>query len=125
IGIKNPDAMPAQPSFNAKAAVAALKPVWPVIALMFLIVGGLYSGAATPTEIGAIGAAGALLITLCLRRINPQRFWQALRETLTTTIMIVTIVVGAMMFGYFLTLTQATQSLFQLITDAGMAPWMV
>lgn len=125
IGIKNPDAMPAQPSFNGRAAVAALKPVWPVALLMFLIVGGLYSGAATPTEIGAIGAAGALLITLCLRRIDPQRFWQALRETLTTTIMIVTIVVGAMMFGYFLTLTQATQSLFQLITDAGMAPWMV
>lgn len=125
LGIRNPEWMPAQPSFDAKAAVRSLKPVWPMFLLMVLVVGGLYSGFATATEIGAIGAAGALLITLCLRRLDREGFRLALQDTLTTTVMIVPIVVGAMMFGYFLTLTQATQALFGAITEAGMAPWMV
>lgn len=125
LAVRNPKAMPAQPSFDRRAAIRALKPVWPMVLLMLLIVGGLYSGIATATEIGAIGAAGALLITLSLRRLDRKGFVLALQDTLTTTVMIVTIVVGAMMFGYFLTLTEATQALFGAITEAGMSPWTV
>ena len=114
-----------QPHFDAGAAVRALRPVWPVLLLMVLVVGGLYGGIATPTEIGAVGAAGALAITVLMRRLGVHAFADAVADTLSTTVMIVTIVIGAMMFGYFLTLTQATQSLFAAIQDAGLAPWMV
>lgn len=122
LSIRNPEALPAQPSFDVDAAVRALRPVWPMFLLMLLILGGLYSGVATATEIGAIGAAAALLITLALKRIDLRSFGLALQDTLTTTIMIVTIVVGAMMFGYFLTLTEATQSLVGLISESGVSP---
>ena len=125
IGWRRPEAMPAQPHFDAGAAVRALRPVWPVLLLMVLVVGGLYGGIATPTEIGAVGAAGALAITVLMRRLGVHAFADAVADTLSTTVMIVTIVIGAMMFGYFLTLTQATQSLFAAIQDAGLAPWMV
>ena len=125
IGWRRPEAMPAQPHFDAGAAVRALGPVWPVLLLMVLVVGGLYGGIATPTEIGAVGAAGALAITVLMRRLGVHAFADAVADTLSTTVMIVTIVIGAMMFGYFLTLTQATQSLFAAIQDAGLAPWMV
>ena len=125
LAIRNPDAMPAQPSFEFKPALRALKSVWPMFLLMVLIIGGLYSGIATATEIGAIGAAAALLITIVLGRLDYRQFWLALQDTLTTTVMVVTIVVGAMLFGYFLTLTQATQALFGVITESGMEPWMV
>lgn len=125
IGRRRPEAMPAQPHFDAGAALRALGPVWPVVLLMMLVVGGLYGGIATPTEIGAVGAAGALAITVVMRRLGARAFADAVADTLSTTVMIVTIVIGAMMFGYFLTLTQATQSLFAAIQDAGLAPWMV
>ncbi|GAB3678939.1 TRAP transporter large permease [Salinisphaera aquimarina] len=125
IGWRTPEKMPAQPSFDMKAAVASLGTVWPVLLLMLLIVGGLYGGAATPTEIGAVGAAAALVITLLMRRMDRARFLTAIQDTLGTTVMIVTIIIGAMMFGYFLTLTQATQSLFAAIQGSGMSPWMV
>ena len=125
IAWRHPEKMPAQPQFDVRAATRALVPVWPVLLLMLLVVGGLYGGAATPTEIGAVGAAAALVITLIMRRMDRARFVTAIEDTLGTTVMIVTIVIGAMMFGYFLTLTQATQSLFDAIQSAGMAPWMV
>lgn len=125
IGWRHPEKMPAQSSFDFRAASRSLLPVWPVLLLMVLIVGGLYGGAATPTEIGAVGAAAALVITVLMRRMDGTRFVTALQDTLGTTVMIVTIVIGAMMFGYFLTLTQATQSLFSAIQDSGLSPWMV
>ncbi len=125
IGWRHPDKMPAQPHFDFAAASRSLLPVWPVLLLMLLIVGGLYGGAATPTEIGAVGAAAALVITVLMRRMDGTRFVTALQDTLGTTVMIVTIVIGAMMFGYFLTLTQATQTLFAAIQESGLSPWMV
>ncbi|MDA3919792.1 MAG: TRAP transporter large permease [Salinisphaera sp.] len=125
LGFRHPARMPATSSFDFGQAMRSLGPVWPVVVLMLLIIGGLYSGAATPTEIGAIGAAAALLITLLLRRLDKEAFFGALEDTLSTTVMIVTIIIGAMMFGYFLTLSQATQSLFVAITAAGLDPWMV
>lgn len=125
LGIRHPARMPATSSFNFGQAMRALGPVWPVVVLMLLIIGGLYSGAATPTEIGAVGAAAALVIALLLRRLDKEAFFGALEDTLSTTVMIITIIIGAMMFGYFLTLSQATQSLFAAITAAGLDPWMV
>src|SRR5699024_3243092 len=112
---RRPDLIPKSSSFNRQVAVRALRPVWPALLLMLVVIGGLYSGIATPTEIGAIGSLAALLIVFCMRRIDTVRFVSALSETLITTVMIFAIIAGAMMFGYFLTLTQATQSLMASI----------
>lgn len=125
LSIRSPESMPAQPTFDAKAALRALQPVWPIFLLMLLILGGLYSGVVTTTEVGAVGAAAALLITLGLGRLDRKGFVHALQDTLTITVMIVAIIVGAMMFGYFLVLTQATQALVGVIAEAGIAPWSV
>jgi tripartite ATP-independent transporter DctM subunit len=83
----------------------ALLNVWPVALLMAVVFGGLFSGVFTATEAGAIGAAGAILIALAMRRLNWGQFRQAMIETLQTSASLFIIGVGAAMFTRFLGLT--------------------
>lgn len=83
----------------------ALLNVWPVALLMAVVFGGLFSGVFTATEAGAIGAAGAILIALAMRRLSWGQFRQAMIETLQTSASLFIIGVGAAMFTRFLGLT--------------------
>ena len=84
--------------------------VWPVVLLVVVIMGALYSGIATPTEVGALGALGAILICVALGRIGPKAFTVAVANTLRTSAMIATIIFGALLFGKFMSLTQMTDA---------------
>ena len=85
--------------------------VWPVALLVIVIFVSLYSGVATPTEISAIGASGALLICLYLRRLNRAKSVAAIGNTIRTTAMIMTIVFGAHVFGYFISFSRITDTI--------------
>ncbi|MBJ3776906.1 TRAP transporter large permease [Acuticoccus mangrovi] len=99
--------------------------VWPVGVLVAIVLGALYSGLATPTEVGALGAVGAFVLSVILRRLTWRGFVQAIGNTLRTTVMIVTIIFGALMFGYFMTYTQVTNTLLQLISTSEVGPHVV
>jgi tripartite ATP-independent transporter DctM subunit len=99
--------------------------VWPVVLLVVVIMGALYAGVATPAEIGAVGALGAILICLALRRIKSRAFALAVGNTLRTSAMIVTIIFGALMFGYFMSMTQMTNTMLQWIEASGLSRWTV
>jgi C4-dicarboxylate transporter, DctM subunit len=99
--------------------------VWPVVMLVVGIMAALYSGVATPTEIGALGALGAILICIMLRRISTRNFTTAVANTLRTSAMIVTIIFGALMFGYFMSLTQMTGAMLAWIEASGLSPMTV
>lgn len=87
------------------SAKQALIEIWPVMALGLLVFGGLFSGFFTATEAGAVGAAGAILIGLILRRLDRKVMKTALLETLSTTSALLIIGVGASMFTLFLSLS--------------------
>ncbi|GEK53056.1 TRAP transporter large permease [Vreelandella venusta] len=87
------------------SAKQALIEIWPVMALGLLVFGGLFSGFFTATEAGAVGAAGAILIGLILRRLDRKVMKIALLETLSTTSALLIIGVGASMFTLFLSLS--------------------
>ena len=53
----------------------------PIIILIALVLGGIYGGYFTPTEAGAAGALGALVISLAKRRLTWASFWQVLVQT--------------------------------------------
>ncbi len=91
--------------------VRMLLNVLPMIVLFGLVTGVLYLGVATPTEASALGAFGALALAYIRRRLSWAAFYRALRNTARTSCMITMIIVGALLFGYFLTLTQTTQSI--------------
>ncbi|MDF1792710.1 MAG: TRAP transporter large permease [Thalassobaculaceae bacterium] len=99
--------------------------VWPVVLLVVLIMGALYSGIATPTEVGALGALGAILICVALGRIGPKAFTIAVANTLRTSAMIATIIFGALLFGKFMSLTQMTDAMLAWIQVSGFSPHAV
>lgn len=78
----------------------------PVIMLITLVLGGIYGGFFTPTEAGAVGALGALIIGFLKRRLDRTRLWDALVQTGHTTASIGLLLIGATMFAKMLALSQ-------------------
>jgi len=84
----------------------------PSVALAGIVIGVIYSGAATPTEAAAIGFAAALVITtLLLRTLTWQGFREAMFESMVTTVAILLIVAGAKIFGKAITLYRIPQDI--------------
>jgi tripartite ATP-independent transporter DctM subunit len=125
IAIRRPELAPRAPEFNFKLAVKSMLPVWPVLVLITVVIGSLYAGVATPTEIGAVGSLFALAIILVLRRLSGRNFRKAMENTLRTYMMIIMIILGAMVFGYFMTYTQVTQDMVTAVTNSNLPPWAV
>ncbi|MFA5663067.1 TRAP transporter large permease subunit [Castellaniella sp.] len=71
----------------------------PPLALIFLVLGTIFIGVATPTEGGAMGAVGALVMALIKRRLNLQLLRQAMDTTTTLTCFVVFILIGSSVFS--------------------------
>ncbi|QHQ34399.1 TRAP transporter large permease [Algicella marina] len=114
-----PDIAPPRPlEADPVSTRKAIANVWPILLLMVLVFGGLFSGVFTATEAGAVGAVGAILIAVAMGRLTFERFRVALIETLTTSASLFIIGVGASMFTRFLGLTGLTGSLSAYVTGA-------
>lgn len=78
---------------------------WPILALVALVLGGIYAGIFTPTEAGAVGAAGATTLALVKRKLNKTTFWPSLLETGETTAGILFLIITAQMYSRMLALS--------------------
>ena len=103
---RKPAAGPAGPNTTFKDKVVSLKGTWMMIALFLLVLGGIYFGIFTPTESGAIGAAGAFLITLLTRRLGRKHLVESMLETGMTTASVMFILTGAFIFMRMLAVSQ-------------------
>ena len=112
-----------KPSWGER--LRALRGVWAILLLFFFIFGGIYGGVFTATEAAAMGAMGALIIAILRRKMSPANFFEALRETVRTTAAIFTILIGALIFGYFLAITQVPQNLTNTIVDTGLNRYLI
>jgi tripartite ATP-independent transporter DctM subunit len=101
----SPELGQVQPKASWKEKVISLRRTWGVLLLIFLIIGGIYSGVFTPTEAGGAAAFSAFLMALLMRRLTLERLKESLLETGRTTIMIFSIIVGVLIFVRFLALT--------------------
>jgi tripartite ATP-independent transporter DctM subunit len=86
---------------------AVFRAVWPVVALIALIFGGLFSGYFTATEAGAVGAAGAILFAAVTGKMSWDVFRRSVLDTLGTCASLFIVGVGAVMFTKFLGLSGA------------------
>ena len=102
----NPRLGPAGAKTSLKEKVTAFPGVLEVLVLFALVLGGLYAGWFTPTEAGAAGAFGAIIIALVRRELTWQRFTKSVVDTLSTSCMVMVLVTGAVIFGRFLAATR-------------------
>ncbi|MFD1910676.1 TRAP transporter large permease [Halodurantibacterium flavum] len=102
---------------------AALQGVWAVGLLFVAIIGSIYFGVVTPTEAAAAGAFLTGVIGVIRGRLNLRLIRASLVEALRTSVAIYTILIGAMLFGYFLAVTQTPQKVTAFLTGLGLGPY--
>ena len=125
IAFLRPGFLPKTPRHSWAERLAALRDVWAVILLFIFIIGGLYAGMFTATEAAGMGASGAFIIAIVRRKLSRADFWRCLVESLRTTAAVFTILIGALIFGYFLTITQVPQKLTAFLTGLGLGSYGV
>ncbi|MFC7704406.1 TRAP transporter large permease [Plastorhodobacter daqingensis] len=117
-----PDIVPRKPLEDSSlTAREALGRIWPVMLLIVLVFGGMFSGFFTATEAGAVGAAGSLACAALVRRLNWAVLKQALLETLMTSASLFIIGIGAAMFTRFLGITGLSSFISGYVNDAGLS----
>jgi C4-dicarboxylate transporter DctM subunit len=104
-----PDAMPRGETHTWPERWTSLRSLWAVLLLFLFVLGGIYGGLFTVEEGAGVGAVGTLVIGVLRRRLGPAEIKAALIDTLRVSSAIMMIVIGAFLFGYFLTITQFTQ----------------
>jgi len=101
-----PDLAPRGPRATFKQRLASLSGLMETLILFALVMGGLFVGFFTPTEAGAIGAFGTLMLAVIRRNLSWNGFVTSLFETTRISCMILVIVAGATIFGHFLAITR-------------------
>jgi tripartite ATP-independent transporter DctM subunit len=104
---------------------ASLLRVWPSLLLILLVLLMLYTGIATPTEIGALGALLAAVIGAAFGRLTWPESIDALKQTIRTSAMIFMILIGATVFGYYMTLSRIPQEVVQIVIGMNLNRWVV
>jgi tripartite ATP-independent transporter DctM subunit len=125
IGVVRPDFLPRGARSSWAERGAAMRDIWAVALLFLFIIGGLYGGLFTVTEAAGAGAAGAFIIAIARRRLTRKEFWRSCVETVRTTAAVFTILIGALLFGYFLTITQTPQKVTGFLTGLGLGKYGV
>jgi C4-dicarboxylate transporter, DctM subunit len=120
-----PSIGPPGPRFSFKEKIYSLKATWSIAFLFLLVMGGLYTGWFTPTEAAGVGAFGGFLITAMKRRLTRETLTLSLAETIRTTAMVFLILIGAHIFGYFMTLSQIPDQLSGWIAGMGLNRYVV
>jgi len=110
------------PAFSWKERFESLRPVWPALLLIAIVLGSIYLGVVTPTESGAMGAFGALLIGKFIYGLNLPDMQSALSNTVQTTAMIFIIILGALVLGRYLAITGLTTALIQFVSGLPLGP---
>ncbi len=130
---RDPEAGPAGPRASVAERLAALKDVWAVLLLFFLVIGGLYGVfdvpplnlSFSPTEAAGMGAMGAFLIAIARRRLSLSDTFDALRETAMTTAGLFAVLIGAWIFSNFVNVAGLPAALSNLVTAYDLPPWVV
>ena len=109
------------PSTETMASAAAK--IVPIALLILLVLGGLYGGLFTPTEAGAVGAAGAFVIALVRQRLSWKKLWNVLVETGYVSVSVLFLILAASLYSRMLALTGMPGAVTEAITALGLGPW--
>jgi C4-dicarboxylate transporter, DctM subunit len=129
IGYVRPSFLPEGPRATAQERLAAARDIWAPLLLFVFVIGGLYGlpylPRFTPTEAGGVGAAGAFLIGVLRGRLRRKEILSSLLQATRTAAAVFTVLIGALLFGYFLTVTQTPQKVTAFLTGLGLGSYGV
>ena len=115
-----PDIAPRGPKMSWDERLKVLRESWAVVLLIAVVLGGISFGVFSATEAAAVGAVMAFMFAIARKRLSMQLLRETLSESASTTAMIYVINVGAALFGYFIEVTQAPQTLARLVSNSGL-----
>jgi tripartite ATP-independent transporter DctM subunit len=122
---RDPSIAPVELPAPMREKVRALKPVWAVVFIFVLVMGGIYQGFFTPTEAAAVGAFISLIVSVVSRRFSLRTLLEALDSGARTTAMLFIILIGAIVFSRFLAVTRIPHDLSSYIAALDVSPYVV
>ncbi|MEM7722593.1 MAG: TRAP transporter large permease subunit [Pseudomonadota bacterium] len=112
-------------SEGSLSAIELLRDLGPLIGLVISVLGSIIAGLATPTEASALGAFGAILMTLLYGKFRPHVIFDAARQTVTMTSMVFLVLIGATCFGAVFNAIGGDDMVEAAVTVFGEEPYTV
>lgn len=109
--------------FSWSEKFRSLGPVSYAALLAILVLGGIYSGAFSPSAAGSVGAAGAILIGLLRRRLGGKVMSESLREALAVSASLFAVIIAGLLFSRFLISTGLVRDLSTFLAAADVGQW--
>jgi C4-dicarboxylate transporter DctM subunit len=125
MGFVRPGFLPSGKRASWKERFESVREVWAPLLLFVFVIGGLYGGLFTPTEAGGMGAGGAFIIGVLRGRPSRKDIRASLLQATRTAAAVFTVLIGALLFGYFLTVTQTPQKITMFLTGLGLGRYGV
>lgn len=124
--LRNPSLAPTSNQENQKKlSWQLIKEVWVIPAIFLISIGGIYVGAFTPTEAGAVGAFLALILPLLQRKLSWNGFVEAMNQSARINAMTFVILIGGLMFGRFLALSRIPLVMTDFVKTMEVTPYLV
>src|SRR5262249_53192344 len=129
IGRVRPGFLPSGQRASWQERLSGLKEIWAPLLLFVFVIGGLYGlpflPRFTPTEAGGVGAAGAFIIGVLTGKLDKDKILASLLPATRPAAAVFTLLLGALIFGYFLTVTQTPQHVTEFLTGLGLGRYGV
>lgn len=120
-----PNSAPLGQPYSMREKFASLKRVGPMLLLFAAVSGTIYTGIATPTEASGIGAFVAMLLAIKEGNLTLPALSGALRRSAQTSCMILFIILGAHIFGYYFTLSRVTNDIVEWVGALPLPPMAI
>ncbi len=114
--------LPQQERASWRERFESMRGIWAITLLFVFIIGGIYGGAFTPSEAAGMGAMGAIIISMVRRKLDLRGLFRCLVESIQISAGIFMILIGAILFGYFLTVTQVPQNVAGTLVGWDLGP---
>ena len=127
--IRNPKLAPLpEIQVSWKDRLISLSKAWGIIVLFVIVIGGLYTGVATPTEVGALGSLAALIMVflgIARGRTNWGVFKGLIAETVKVQAMVFAFIIGAGLYGLMVTMSGALPAVVEFVTNLQAPPIVI
>ena len=118
-----PELGPPGPKTNAREKGRAFLGAVPILAIVVITIGGIYSGMFSPTEAAGVGAALVILIGAVTRTLTLRVFWDAARSSIVTTASVMLILIAAHMINPFVALSHLPAEVSRLLVALDFGPF--